>query len=125
MKKLLILLLVSIITISCSSDNEENTQDPIIGTWTLFAIENIEVSDCLKQSTWIFNENGTATKQDYEEANQQCNSQPRENATWENLNNGSYRIIPTNSTTTDVLFPITFSDNNNTLNGGDVTLKRQ
>lgn len=125
MKKILILTIALFTLFSCSSDDEEITQDPIIGIWNLFAIDNNEVSDCLKQSTWVFNENGTATKQGYEETNRQCNSEPIENATWENLNNGSYRIIPTNSTTTDTVFSTTFSDNNNTLKVGDVTLKKQ
>ncbi len=51
MKKVFLFLMLSVLTssllVSCSK--EEEPKDPIIGTWYLYSVANIEVSDCLKK----------------------------------------------------------------------------
>lgn len=125
MKKLLILFLVGITTFSCSSDNEETTQDPIIGTWTLFSRNNQEVNDCQKKSTVSFTENGNYNNTGYylDNTNNNCIADYNENGGWEN-NNGNY-IIKVDNVNNQV--PISFSNNNNTMtvtitDGGTTTL---
>lgn len=133
MKKLILFLFISVFTISCSSDNNvddtSQTTDPIIGTWGVFSLAGTEASDCEKRSTIIFKSDRTANATTYQENpnnNNNCETvgATPENATWENMGNGVYKIVNSNTTLT---WNISFTDNNNTLTitNEDVVYKRR
>ncbi len=59
MNRILILSLLLFTLFSCSSDDDtENSNDPILGKWFLFSVNNTEVSDCEKKSSIEFKSNG-------------------------------------------------------------------
>lgn len=124
MKKLLLLLFVSVALSSCSSNTDE--ADIIVGTWGLFSLNNVEVSDCEKMSTLTFNADGSAVGTNFMVINNTCSqSGVNDVTTWMNNGNGSYVIAP--GTANSVEWNITFSDGNNTLNitNQGVVYKRQ
>ncbi len=59
MNRVLILSLLLFTLFSCSNDDDtENSNDPILGKWFLFSVNNTEVSDCEKKSSIEFKSNG-------------------------------------------------------------------
>lgn len=124
MKKLLLILLCAISLTSCSNNNED--PDTIVGTWYLFSINNIEVSDCEKMSTVTFNANLTATGTTYMMSNNICSIiDANSTATWAHDGNMVYTITPSNGSVEQ--WNIVFSDNNNTLDitNEGIVYKRQ
>ena len=62
MKKLLLVLLLFSLTVSCSKD-DNNSKDPFIGTWAL------QGDDINSDGTWIINSDGTFSLKDGESGN--------------------------------------------------------
>lgn len=122
MKNLKIVLVVFIMAgmVSCSNDDEGNdpvTADPIVGKWKLqqqfMDSEEIELTDCEKQTTVEFMSNGNITSTDFYEdfETEECVSEITAQK-WENRGNNVYRITEGNISQ-DV--NMTLSNNNNTL----------
>ena len=63
MKKLLFVLLLFSLTVSCSKD-DNNSKDPFIGTWYLKADNGVN-----SDGTWIINSDGTFILNDLESGN--------------------------------------------------------
>tara|TARA_R110002096_G_C14645338_1_gene725940 strand:+ start:3125 stop:3517 length:393 start_codon:yes stop_codon:yes gene_type:complete len=63
MKKLLLVLLLFSLTVSCSKD-DNNSKDPFIGTWYLKADNGVN-----SDGTWIINSNGTFILNDLDSGN--------------------------------------------------------
>lgn len=90
----MILLLVSIITFSCSSNDEETTQDPIIGGWYPFSKDNVEVSDCGKNSRLNFQSDNTLLRKEYyPNPNNDCILDFETTLRWSKTGNNRYEII--------------------------------
>ena len=125
MKKIFLSLALCFALFSCSSNDDDNL-DLIVGTWNLFSLNGVEVSDCEKQSYITFQVNYTATGEDYNIAtNNNCERVGvSETVQWINNGNNTYVIRPNSNPAT---WNVVFSDNNNTLeiaNQG-VVYKRQ
>lgn len=124
MKKILLTLLCTFTFLSCSNSNEDT--DIIVGTWGLFSINNVEVSDCEKMSTITFNLDGSTTGTTYMINNNICAQQGvNDITTWVNNRNNIYIISPNTSNALE--WKIVFSDNNNTMDivNEGVIYKRQ
>lgn len=115
--KYLLLLLVAIFSLSCSSDDsneiiDHNTKigddDPIIGTWTLIGEGTIDtetgeetertLSDCRKLSTLEFREDNTFVSEFFEEDELGCDSVLGGPVIvpWENNGDGTYTFTDEN-----------------------------
>ncbi|TCI84402.1 hypothetical protein [Tenacibaculum sp. M341] len=100
------------------SDNDNTTdKDVIIGTWTLYlGTDQREVDECLKKTTFIFNEDKSLTYTEYNIDNNTCvevtdNGYKGE---WINNDNGTYNIRRHGFTSgQDIDF--TFENNNNNM----------
>ncbi|MEO9571525.1 MAG: lipocalin family protein [Polaribacter sp.] len=94
MKKLLYLFIASTILFSCTTNDDDDSSDPIIGIWQLSSeTENgTDIStSCERKSTITFLENGTTTQiYSYEDGNN-CSTES-DSATWENLGNSNYKL---------------------------------
>jgi len=94
MKKLLYLFVASIILISCNSNDNDETLDPIIGTWQLQSatVNNVEISnDCSKQSTIAFSDDNTIFVTSFDDFDGECTSFT-ETSTWLNTGNSVYEF---------------------------------
>ena len=92
MNKFIYALIFITIFSSCSSDsNEENTTDPILGTWNLLSVGGSEVTDCEKQSTITFNINGSTSSETFQDLAGNCVSITGTN-TWENKGDNLYNF---------------------------------
>jgi hypothetical protein len=97
MKKI-ILLLITIISLSSCSSNDDDTAslNAIIGNWQLQSItENGEErsTDCTRKSTLTFLENGSATSKNYNDDYGICENDDNGTFTWENSTGSIYKII--------------------------------
>ena len=99
MKKIILLLCVSVfILTSCSSDddNEDLSQDQLIGTWTYFQSfeDGVEIilTDCEKQETQEFSSNGDFTITFYDDFDGPCEEDFVLSGTWSNSGNNLYTI---------------------------------
>lgn len=104
MKKILLILTLIISSsylITCSSDDDDDPiviKDKIIGEWQLTAeyLNDIPLplDDCELQMTIEFFENETYAERDfeYDEDQNECQSLPVKNGTWENLGDSMYFI---------------------------------
>ena len=100
MKKLTLILSITILTFtSCSTDDDTtNDQDMFVGTWNLsMGLLNGEdrdiINDCNSRSNFTINENGTFLQTSY--ANNDTNScelDYSDPGSWENLGNNIYRL---------------------------------
>ncbi|WP_298766608.1 lipocalin family protein [uncultured Polaribacter sp.] len=97
MKKLLYLFIATTLLISCESNEDEedmSNSDPIIGTWQL---ESAEINDeefsteCEKQTTVTFLENGVVNAISFFEDNNGCESET-ETSSWRKISDSIYRI---------------------------------
>lgn len=101
MKKTILVLafLISAITfISCSSDDNSSSKDPIIGTWGYIEVyENGikgELDNCDLQDIKVFNEDGTFSSEYYESSTggDNCDKQSY-TGTWKNNGDNKYTVI--------------------------------
>lgn len=102
MKKTLLLLTAFVFTFSltsCSSDDDNSSQDPFVGTWKYFTYfeDGVEypLDDCESQDTFVISSNGTFQITRHDEFGGECQIDIQVSGTWENLGNGTY------SSTTD------------------------
>jgi hypothetical protein len=93
MKKLL--LLSALFIFACSSDDNSNNSDPIIGVWNFYLTEYIDQDT----NTWVSetdSENGGTYSQTFYENGELLfdfdNGQETYTGVWENLGNNIYRI---------------------------------
>lgn len=96
MKKLFLLFLSFSVLIACSSDDDTSGGDEILGTWVLVEVNNIPNSDftlseCNKNSTMTFNEDGSATSIFHAQVEGNCMAGTPANSTWNNQS-GIYTI---------------------------------
>lgn len=116
MKKIIILSFALVCLFSCSSsdtspidsnpttsDGGDNsggntggnstTKDPIIGTWTLFlGTDQAEVSDCLKKTTFTFNEDKSYTQVEFKKVNGSCDKVVDVAGEWKSKGNNIYEL---------------------------------
>ncbi|MEE4000422.1 lipocalin family protein [Tenacibaculum sp. FZY0031] len=113
MKKNLILTIAMFSLLACSSDDENNL-DPIVGTWYFFSDSGVEVDECNKRSTILFNDNGTFSSTNYgnQDDPNNCVIENKDSGTWINNSNNKYQITDI-KTNTKQIYTITFSDNGN------------
>lgn len=121
MKQFLLLSLVFLCLISCSSNessdpngtdgNDPQTQDPIIGTWTLQKNNGFDVSECVARSTYVFETDNSFTFEEYKLDNNQCTLSNSYNGEWTNNDDGTYHIRR-HGYTSGANGPITFENNN-------------
>lgn len=95
MKKPLLLLIAFVFAFtSCSSDDDNSSQDPFIGTWRYFTSyeDGVEypLDDCESQDTIAISSNGTFTSTLHDEFGGDCQVDFEVSGTWDNLGNGMY-----------------------------------
>ncbi|WP_442266801.1 lipocalin family protein [Tenacibaculum sp. ZS6-P6] len=144
MKKIIILSLTFLCLISCSSNDSEmvdpdngngvitdnnggdnETKDPIIGTWSLFlSTDGVEVDNCLKKTTFIFNEDNSYNQIEFNTVNNNCDEILNVTGEWTSKNNNVYELRRDGYTSgPDVSFE--FSDDGKTMIVVRQTYKRQ
>lgn len=94
-KHLILFFLAGILSLnSCSSNDETDTKDPIIGTWTLVEVNPstimFNIEQCTEQSTITFLSNNMASATLYMASND-CDAQPI-GGTWTNLGDSTYEL---------------------------------
>ncbi|WP_299682055.1 lipocalin family protein [uncultured Tenacibaculum sp.] len=130
MKKLLSIAAAILLFVSCS--DEETVSDPIIGTWKLekqVIVDNgqtiDETNECTKQSTLVFNSNGTTTSELFGGTDaSNCTSDGVDKGTWKSNGSNIYEVLEDGETTPEV-FTINFTDNNTKFTFGATTWKKQ
>ncbi|MFO7721018.1 MAG: lipocalin family protein [Gillisia sp.] len=96
MKKLFLLFMSLTVLTGCSNDDDNSEKDRILGSWLIVEINNVpgsefELSECNKNSTMTFNENGTTTSVFHAQIEGNCTAGTPTNSTWNNQN-GIYTI---------------------------------
>lgn len=110
MKKLILLFSVfTLVLMSCSSDDDSGSQDPLIGTWTYYKTfaDGVEepLTACDMQETFVFNSNGTVSYKYYEIIGGVCELEESASGTWTNDGNGIYTsILDGESTSQEITF---------------------
>ncbi len=67
MKNLLVLTVIITTLLSCSSSDDNISENSIIGTWKLISHSDVNtLPECMKKSTLIFNSNNTVGGSHYE-----------------------------------------------------------
>ena len=98
MKKIILVATVflSALSIACNKDDDggNDTTDPIVGTWkyTQYLVDGKEkepLTDCEKKSTYVFNADGKAEDNYYEDVNSECKIY-KGSGTWKKNENGTY-----------------------------------
>lgn len=92
MKKLLIMFFGLAVLTSCSSDDDNIGEDPILGTWVLIEINPaaVNIEDCDETSIIIFGADNTANSTFYLE---DSNCEPEAfTGQWENKGNSVYSV---------------------------------
>ena len=108
MKRLILLLSVFACTLtSCSNDDDNSSQDSIIGTWKfLEAFEDgmlLPLDACEDEETLIFATNGDFSGLNYDYDGTTCQLAETITGTWANEGSGSYSITTTFGTSTEQL----------------------
>lgn len=112
MKKIILLLITIVSLYSCSSNDENETTDAIIGTWQLNSYTEIGVErsdECSRKTTINFSENGIATVIGFENDGNSCKSETY-TMNWKNSGDSNYTFDTNDGQTHS--FKITFSQNN-------------
>ena len=119
MKKLLYLFVAAAILISCESNEDDPSSDPIIGKWQVTSyLENgqEQATDCDKKSIVTFNSDGTFSNNSfYTDDSGNCVSDSDSyEANWKNIGNSTYSITDDDEVDEDDLetVKIEFSENN-------------
>ncbi|WP_103867294.1 lipocalin family protein [Aquimarina sp. I32.4] len=97
MKKVILVATVflSVLVISCSSDDDANdTTDPVVGTWKYaqFLVDGKEetpLTDCEKKSSFVFSVDGKVEDNFYEDGSSECKLY-NSSGTWKKNNDGTY-----------------------------------
>ncbi|MCT4698268.1 hypothetical protein [Tenacibaculum haliotis] len=123
MKKLLILSIAVFTFFSCS-DNEKSL-DLIIGSWQeqQEPRANKAADSCWEMNTTNWKEDFSFTQTDYDNDGGNCVAEEENIGTWKNNDNGTYTFTVNNrkeskissQQNNDIVFNITFSNNNNTM----------
>lgn len=97
MKKLFILFFSLAVLVSCSSDDDNTGEDPILGTWFLAEFNNpiepdASLSDCEKQSFITFNADNTAYTESYSTVDGECVEADSDTGDWENQGGSVYEF---------------------------------
>ena len=97
MKKLILCLSVFVLVFtSCSSDDDSDSQDSIIGTWTFHKsfIDDVEqtLTSCEMQETFTFNSDGTVSYKYYEVIQDICELEESTSGLWANDGNSIYTL---------------------------------
>lgn len=96
MKKLIALLAVFMMFTACSSDDDNDGEDPILGTWYVVDLENTfsddELTECNMNSNITFKADNTADSEFYEQVDGECVFEA-ETAEWERNANGQYTLV--------------------------------
>lgn len=98
MRKLILLLSVfTLVFTSCNNDDDnDSSQELLIGTWTYSQSfeDGIEIalSDCEKQETQVFSADGTFMITQYDDFNGPCELDGTFSGTWVNAGNGVYTV---------------------------------
>jgi hypothetical protein len=111
MKNLLYLFIASTFLISCSSNDNDSSIDPIIGEWQLTSLMTNGkelASDCDKKTTLTFFENGTGASINFDFISNNCETFTR-TSTWVNIGDSKYNVVTENVADTH---EIVFSNNN-------------
>ncbi|WP_075341294.1 hypothetical protein [Tenacibaculum agarivorans] len=121
MYKYVLTICAIVALLSCSSDDENssNVNDPILGKWNLFSIDNVEQPDCEKMSTIEFKTNNSTVSETFQTVNTDCIKIEGTN-TWENKGESLY-------TFNNIESQIEFSDDNTTMKilNGNTVYKKQ
>ncbi len=90
MKKTLFILAIIFALVSCSNDENENSNDEIVGRWSLFSISKKEVTDCEKKTTIDFRSNGVTITETFQTLNNECSRTSLIENTWKNEGDNKY-----------------------------------
>lgn len=108
---------------SCSSDEDNNTSnsnDPILGKWFYFSLNNEEVSDCEKMTSIEFTVSGATTTETFEIlTDDSCGRSSLTENTWTNKGDNIYTFNNLES-------KIEFFDNGNSfkISSGNIVYKK-
>ncbi|TCI84401.1 hypothetical protein [Tenacibaculum sp. M341] len=108
---------------SCSSDEDNNTSnsnDPILGKWFYFSLNNEEVSDCEKMTSIEFAVSGATTTETFEIlTDDSCGRSSLTENTWTNKGDNIYTFNNLES-------KIEFFDNGNSfkISSGNIVYKK-
>ncbi len=97
-----------------SDGGASSDKDIVIGTWTLYlSTSGTEVNNCLKKSTYVFNEDNSYTYTEYDIVDDECKEivDKNHNGEWTNRENGKYGIRRHGYTSGQDI-PFKFEDNN-------------
>ncbi|CAM1333585.1 lipocalin family protein [Tenacibaculum aestuariivivum] len=139
MKKIFLLLTVTLCSISCSPINDElpkekedinPTEDIILGTWKLSQQNGQAITDtCEKKDTYTFKEDGSYTIDDYSNQTGTCIKDEKNSykGYWLNNNNNTYNLKKHGFTGPGADLNIEFSDNKQelTFSNNKLTYKKQ
>ncbi len=76
-----------------SGGGDGEAKDPIIGTWNLFlGTDEVEVNDCLKKTTFIFNEDKSYAQIEFNDTNGNCEEIVNVTGEWTNKGNDTYEL---------------------------------
>ncbi len=108
-----------------NSGGDSETSDRIIGTWTLFlGTDQVEVNDCLKKTTFIFNEDNSYSQIEFKIENNVCEEVLNVAGEWTSKGNNVYELRRHGYTSgPDVDFE--FTDDNQTMIVVRQTYKKQ
>lgn len=111
MKKLMLLFFALTLFTACSDDDDNGSEDQIVGTWFLVEANNfgdIVVDDCSSKSSITFNSDNTTSSKFYTVSNGSCELS-EDSSTWSS--NGSRYTIDIPGVA-PLSGSVTFSDNN-------------
>lgn len=113
---------------SCSKNDDDSEQDPIIGTWLLIEISKVEdgvtineeLTDCDKKNSGSFKADGTFESNSFDLDGDECILDHTLQGNWTNLGDGVYESEHDGSTFEQ---KVVFSGNTFSINSqnGDVT----
>lgn len=103
---LLIVLVLAGVSLSCSDDDDENSVDPIVGTWSYYRLfkndEEVPLENCENIETSVFMNNGNIEITPYrEDLNNNCILEDNILGSWENQGNNFYALTFYGETNTD------------------------
>lgn len=115
MRKLVFLIVLAAMIISCSKDdngNEEPKQDPLIGNWQITSQKFDDkpvVNECMELELITVKADGTLSQKDYDkDGMNECVLEETISGTWKNKGNGIYNIVTGDL---DLDYAVTFSGN--------------